>query len=114
MVIQLSLMPDERPDEMVLETGKRPIYLRRAIRRILKKEGPYNFCMLAKEALSHDEAWIRDKYGVHKDYLAGILASEFGTRYANQETMDSFLEKVRMIPNYQLKEPDDVSPKRKK
>lgn len=101
---QLSLLPDEQPDKWIPDQKKKSANaLRVGVRRTLAAEGFYNFAKLAEEALKNDNAFIVRHYGVTKQVLTGILESEFGEACAYQETIASYLEKVRTIPAYGLK-----------
>lgn len=103
MITQLSLMPDYYPNQYVATTkAVRERSFRIRIRAILRREGFYNFAKLAEEALSHDETYIIDKYGIPKMVLHNILESEFGHACNYSENIASYLHNVRSIANWGL------------
>lgn len=103
MITQLSLMPDYYPNQYVASTkAVRARSLRFQIRAILRREGFYNFAKLAEEALSHDHAYIIDKYGVPHMVLSNILESEFGHACNYSENIASYLHNVRTIAGWGL------------
>jgi len=102
MPVQLSMLPDEIPDEFISSKKLKRRSITATLRRLINKEGFYNYAKVAEEALSKSEDYIQAKFGLTKDELKTAFESEFGHACCYQESIESFLEKLRTIPDFKL------------
>jgi hypothetical protein len=107
MAVQISLLPDEAPDEFITEAKRRRGSLRRRIRQIIKSEGVYNYALLAKEVMNGTDEYIKATYGMGRYEIKKLLYSEFGIAVGYQENLDDYLEKVKNIPGFGIKKIDN-------
>lgn len=99
-VTQGSLFEEYYPSTEI--TTQKANSLKARIGRVLEKEGLYNFAKLAEEALVHEDNWIKQKYGVPKEELRGILNEVFGEATNYSYNIEDYLTKVREVPNDKL------------
>lgn len=86
------------------------------MRQMLRTDGFYNFAKLAEKAFSLDGEYIMRKYGIPKGELYGMFEGVFGDACGYQETIASFLLRVKEEPNFSLnpKYETDADRKRRK
>lgn len=100
---QLSLLPDEVPDELVAPRKKRKPSLRAKARKMIRDEGIYNYALMVKEVLCMSDEAIQEKYNRSPEEVKTILYSEFSIECYHQEDVESYLFKVKNIPGFALK-----------
>lgn len=111
---QLSLLPEEVPDDPIKPKRRKRKSLRAKIRKMIRDEGIYNYALMVKEALSLSEGSIREKYNMSPDELKTILYSEFSLECYHQEDIDSYLFKVKNIAGFALKTHNNAKDKNPK
>ncbi len=98
---QKSLFPDEKPDKEIKEkkSGHRSLHYQFASQ--LHSQGFYEFAKSCDTALQAPSDYIINTYKVQDQVeLKGIMESVFGDAWAYQETIYSYLDKVKNIPGY--------------
>lgn len=74
----------------------------------LRREGPYNYGQLVREIEKKPEAYIKKTYDYEPKPLRDVLEGVFGNEFGFQMTIEEYLEKVRVNPNFGLRKPGKV------
>lgn len=99
---QLSLLPEEVPDQFIPVRRKRPKSLRRKIRKMIRNEGLYNYALAALEILNSTDEYIETRYKLNREELKTLLYSEFGEACGYQEDIECFIANVKNIPGFAI------------